>query len=183
MHIGKRLLLSVVFLALPLLCAAQSEEVERTWDAEQFSVDRSRNYFTPVTSFGNIEAFRYHTGQKKRQKQADDTSYIDEEMSRFLQLRFQNAFGKFPYKFVGAFGVGSDPKIAHLQCNIWLHGDSYPIAYHVKCLLGAGKKWTVLYDARLGITSNERATSDIQVALDQMVSKFARIFFQARGAP
>jgi len=183
MHIGKCLLLAVVFLALPLLCAAQSEEFERTMDWELFSVDRSRKYLTPVTSFGYIVANRAHTGQDKRQGQTDDVSYIDEEMSRFLQLRFQNAFGKFPYKFVGAFGVGSDPQIARLQCDIWLHGESYPIAYHVECFLGAGKKWTVLQDATLGITSNERANGDIQMALDRMVSKFARIFFQARGAP
>ena len=153
------------------------------WIRSFFSVDRARKYLTPITSFGYITTNRYHSGHEKRQGHTDDVWYIDEEMSRFLQLRFQNAFGKFPYKFVGAFGVGSDPHIAYLECSIWLHGDSYPMAYHVECFLSAGKKWRVLHDATLGITSNESANGDIQMALDRMVSKFARIFFQARGAP
>jgi len=183
MHIGKRLLLSVVFLAVPALSAGQAEEFKKAMEEEQLSSEMSRKYLTPVTSFGYIYANRYRSGRDKREGQSSDYWNIDEEMSSFLRLRFKNHFANFPYKFVGTFGSGTNPEIGRLQCYIWLHGDSYPIAYHVECYLGAGKKSRVLHDATLGITSEDRANNDIQEALDRIVSKFARIFFRARGAP
>jgi hypothetical protein len=181
MHIGKRLLILAVFFCVPWLCAGQSEKYKTAMEEEQLQSDISKKYLTSITSFGYISANRYHSGQDKRKGQRYDAWDIDEEMTSYLRSRFKNNFANFPYEFVAFFGWSKDPKIGHLQCKIWLHGDSYPIAYHVECKLGAGNKSSVLYDATLGITSKDRSDKDIKAALDRMVSKFSRIFFRARG--
>jgi len=194
MHIGKRLLLTLVFLALPSLSAGQGEEFRRTMEEERISAAMSRKHLTPITSFAYIIARSYHTGRDKQEGQGFNAWDIDEEMSSFLRLRFQNDFRKFSYEpqpmldrgpKIGALQckICKDPKLGTLQCKIWLHGDSYPIAYHVDCILGPGARPRALHDATLGIATEDRATKDIQEALDRMVSKFARIFFKARENP
>lgn len=181
MHISKRLLLSAVFLGVPSLCAGQGGEFKNAMEEEEIASAMSRKHLVPVTSFGYIYATRHHSGRDKQEVRKLNVWEIDEEMSSFLRSRFKNDFANFPYEFVGSLEWSRNPRIGHLQCKIWLHGDSNPIAYHIECNLGAGNRPRVLYDATLGITSKDKASNDIQEALDRMVSKFARIFFRARG--
>ena len=183
MHIGKHLLLFAAFLAVPSLCGGQGDEFKKAMEEEELAGAMAKIHLTSITSFGYIYANRYHSGRGKREGRKSDVWDIDKEMSNFVQLRFKNNFANFPYELVELFKWAKDPTIGHLQCHIWLHGASYPIAYHVECNLGAGSRSRVLHDATLGITSPDRASKDIQEALDRMVSKFARIFFRARSAP
>ncbi|OAI44393.1 hypothetical protein AYO43_09215 [Nitrospira sp. SCGC AG-212-E16] len=181
MNVSKWISLWIALLLVPSVSAGQADDFKKQMSEEEIAGSRAEKYLAQVTSFGYIYVTRYHSGQDKQIRQNIDAWEIDEEMSKFLRQRFENDFAKFPYKFVSPFEWGKNPKIGHLQCRAWLHGNSYPIAYHVECNLGAGPKSAVLHDASLGITSVDRADKDIQEALDRMVSKFARIFFQVRG--
>lgn len=67
MHMGKRLLLSVVFLAVPSFSAGQDEEFKKAMEEEQLAGELSRKYLAPVTSFGYIYANRYHSGRDTRE--------------------------------------------------------------------------------------------------------------------
>ena len=138
-------------------------------------------YFSRVESFGRIEAMRYHSGREKRADEGMMVWETDEEMSEFLRQEFKTDFVDVPYEFVDSLDWARNPAIGHLQCHTWLHGDSYPIAYHVECMLGAGEKNRVLYDAELGIVSKDEADAVVNEAMDRMVAKFALIFFRARG--
>lgn len=138
-------------------------------------------YLNPVTSFGYIYATRYHSGTEKSVGDESLGFDIDDEMTNFLQLRYRNSFADVPYEFVSPFESIKYPEVARLQCATWLYGDSYPMAYHVECKLGAGKKSRIVTDATLGITSQSDADRDIKGALDRMVSRFALIFFRSRG--
>ncbi len=172
---GCRLLL-LVFLFVPLVCSGQDDEAMKEYEKGAYG-----KYFTPVTSFGYIYANRYHSGSDKHEGEEVDGFDIDQEMTDFLQLRFKNNFADIPYEFVSPFEWAKRPEIGNLRCAIWLHGASYPIAYHVECKLGTGEKNKVITDATLGITSNDGANKVIKEALDRMVSKFALTFFRVRG--
>ena len=170
------MLLFVLVVARPSV-AAQNDEIDI--DAAEHVKALYGKYLNPVTSFGYIYATRYHSGTEKK---SDETLGfdIDDEMTDFLQLRYRNNFADIPYK-ENLFKTVNHPEVARLECATWLQGDSYPMAYHVECKLGAGKKSRIVTDATLGITSPSEADRHIKSALDRMVSRFALIFFRARG--
>lgn len=180
MYRVKLLLLSVVFLAVPSLCAGQGEDFDRQ-ARDAFDKSMYGKYLSPVTSFGYIYVNRFHSGVEKPRGKGISASEIDNEMTDFVQLRFKNNFASIPYKFVDPLEWSSNPTIGHIQCMTWLHGAAYPIAYHIECNLGAGKKSKMLHEATLGVTSPDRANGDIRAALDRMVSTIALRFFRARG--
>lgn len=168
----KRRLLLLVLLAAPSLCAGQADGYEEAMYGK---------YLSRVESFGHIAATRYHSGREKREDEGLKAWEVDEEMSNFLRQEFRTDFTNVPYESVSPREWARNPAIGHLQCQIWLHGDSWPIAYHVECMLGAGKKNRLLYDAELGIVSKDEADKVAKAAIDRMVAKFALIFFRARG--
>lgn len=168
----RRRLLLLVLLAGPALCAGQDEGFEKAMYGK---------YLSPVESFGYIEATQYHSGRERREEHGLKAWKVDEEMSTFLRRQFKKNFADIPYVPVGGLNWTDNPGVGRLRCEIWLHGDSYPMAYHVACMLGAGARSRVLYDAALGITSRNDTDKTVKEAVGHMVSKFALLFFRARG--
>lgn len=161
-----------VLLAVPSLCAGQADGYERATYGM---------YLAPVESFGYIQVKRYHSGRERRADEGLRVWEIDHETSTLLRQEFSTDFFNVPYQSVNSLEWAKDPAIGHLECRNWLHGDIYPIAYHVECMLGAGVEDRVLYDAELGVVSKDDADAVVKEAIDRMVARFALIFFRARG--
>ena len=170
-------LLLIALLMTPLVSVGQDDEAFlREWDKAVHG-----KHLTPITSFGYIYVNRYHSGQEIPDGKKSKGFDIDDELTDFLQLRFKNNFADIPYEFGNLFALVDRPDVAVLQCYVWLHGDSYPVAFHIDCRLGIAKKSRILTSARLGVTSMDNSDTVVKEVLDSMISDLALRFFLARG--
>jgi hypothetical protein len=103
------------------------------------------------------ECFKKYFGDKK----LDDVS---RDSARFLNL------------------VSSrDKSIGNITFRIWVIGDDYPIAYHVRCEAGNFSNPSIWTDEVLGHGSKATTPQAIREILDEMTKVLAMAFFKVQG--
>lgn len=102
-----------------------------------------------------------------------------ERLQSFLSMRFLNNFA-FMLK---DFTVTSDmeTEIGILTCKIMTAGDSYPIAYHVRCEGGPFSDLDCWNDETLGYTNRQLIEGTLKTILEGFVQDFATFVLKAKG--
>ena len=139
-------------------------------------------YLKPVKTIGYAAVNSFRSSDSSKSEGRMRVSEVDEQKTKHLHARLAALFPGVPYSEVIPLSWLRDDSVAYLMCNTWLHGEEWPIAFHVECRLGAGAKPRVLTDATLGITSPERASEDISAQVDQLVERIAGTFAATREA-
>lgn len=137
-------------------------------------------FFQPVKTIGLVMVHSYRSGGAKNSEAKMQIAETDEGKSSHLRARLVDLFPGVPYSSKPPLSRHRDTSIAYLLCDTWLHGEEWPIAYHVECRLGAGAKARVLTGAALGVTSPEKESEDVSQQLDKIVERLARKFSLAR---
>ena len=111
-----------------------------------------------------------------------------DELIDYVKLRFKNNFGSMKYEELSEkrwstiFGDKAEAKkTGSLRFTVWVVGDDYPIAYHVKCDAGNFRDFSIWSRAFLGYGSKKNVPSTIKKALNDLIEKLAIDFFKARG--
>lgn len=134
-----------------------------------------------IKSFFMIYARVEGTDPAKRDK--NEIGLDDDQLTEFLRLRFKNNFAQIPYKenYDYDMPVKEREEMGLLWCRAWTVGSTYPIAYHVKCMIGSKEKAEIISDETLGLGSRDVALQAIRSSMDRMVTKFAVMLFRMRG--
>ncbi|GEM_PF-1418026 len=74
-----------------------------------------------------------------------------------------------------------DRTIGNVTVRIWVIGNEYPVAYHVRFDAGNFSDPAIWSEEILGHGSSKTAPGAIRKILDEMMQMFSRTFFQVRG--
>jgi hypothetical protein len=168
----------VLFLVLP--CDGE-EKNSPLPEFEKPSTKQDRySCLSKIKDFGLIRVVFHGENEKK-------IGLNNIELSNFLRLKYKNNFAGFPYNSIfnrkDAFNEMIKKKIGMIIVTIWAVGDNYPIAYHVelkaKCL--GSDALDTYEDAYLGYSYKAKIKGSIRKSIEDLVEKFAIIFFKARG--
>ncbi len=108
----------------------------------------------------------------------------EKELTDYLRLKIKNNFAnikiekdwgrpdnKYTAKQIGAISLG-----------VWIVGDNYPVAYHLRYKFIKLEAGTKIWDTeRLGYGSKDSVPDSIKEDIDKTIEDLAIFFFKARG--
>jgi len=143
--------------------------------------------FRDIRSFGLINVWFEGEDAKK-------IGLSEEELTDYLKLRFKNNFANITYEDAIAAGIAAGEKVGDLfvnkakgkklgllRCIVWVVGDDFPIAYHVKCKAGNFLDQDVWESANLGYGSKNNVPDSIKETLDSHVEELAILVFKVKA--
>lgn len=102
-----------------------------------------------------------------------------ERLDSFLSMRFLNNFA-FMLKDFTVTRYGEN-ETGHLSCKIMTVGETYPIAYHVRCEGGPLRDLDGWNDETLGYTNRQLIEGTLKTILEGFVQDFATFVLKAKG--
>lgn len=174
----KKLLAFLILASLLSPCFVHAEDKDKDFEKEFYPLIYS--------GFKTIKSFGYIGVQFGNKEDARKIGLKEDELTDYIKLRFKNNFGKIEYKEVPSWKTlekteEERSKIGSLACRVWIVGDDYPIAYHIKCQAGTFKDFDIWKDEALGFGSKSNVPEDVKKYLGEMIEKCAITFFKARG--
>ncbi len=112
----------------------------------------------------------------------------DNDLTDYAKLRFKNNFSRVSYEEVSkeefktlASDAAKARAVGVFSCRIWVVGNNYPIAYHVKCEGGNPNNFSIWSDEVLGYGSKSNFPEAVRKSISEMMEKLALIYFKIRG--
>ena len=164
----------IIFIFSP--CFVHAEEESNKIDKELFNI--MYRGFKTVESFGHIGV------HFENDEDAKKIGLKQDELVDFLRLRFKNNFGKIDYKETNPLKIKSEKereKIGTLHCRVWVIGNDYPIAHHIKCFAGNYNNLQIWENEFLGYGKPSNVPDTVRNTLNKAVEDCAVVFFKARG--
>ena len=110
------------------------------------------------------------------------------DLTDYAKLRFKNNFSRVSYEEVSKEELqtlsGDDAKakkVGVISCRVWVVGNNYPVAYHVRCDEGNYKNLSIWSDEILGYGSKPNLPETVKRSISEMMEKLAIIYFKVRG--
>jgi len=136
--------------------------------------------FKEVESFGLISLTLVGNAEKIGLKEELLTKYLDEKFRAcFCNIKYED-LTQNPAKLAAAI-ARRDRKIGMIACRVWVVGDDYPIAYHVRCDAGTFQNPSIWSEEVLGHGSKSTAPGAIQEILSELMQVLAANFMKATG--
>jgi hypothetical protein len=86
------------------------------------------------------------------------------------------------YFFLLTFHAGRfNKEVLPKECQAWSCGETYPVAYHLKCRGGHFANFGIWEDEFLAVSRKEKIPASVNEDLDKLVEQFAIKFLKARG--
>lgn len=114
---------------------------------------------------------------------------LDEfQLTHFLEDKFRSYFCNFEYedltqnpeKLAAAIGK-RDRNVGIITFRVWVMGDDYPLAYHVRCDAGSFENPSIWTEEVLGHGSKRTAPAAIREIMNELMRQLAANFLKARG--
>ncbi|MCK8601239.1 hypothetical protein [Desulfoferrobacter suflitae] len=169
------LLLVPLFLTPPAL--AQSK-VSMDLTEEEF--DLFYGLFKDIQSFGLISLALVGDAERIGLSEQSLTRFLDEKFTEhFCNIRYQD-LSQDASRLAEAIAL-RDKKIGLITFRVWVIGEDYPMAYHVRCDAGSFQNPNIWSEEVLGHGSSRTVPTAIREILDELLQQFARVFLKARG--
>ena len=109
------------------------------------------------------------------------------KLTDYLRLKIKNNFANM--KFEERPRKKYKPReIGKIRFRVWVTGDNYPVAYHVKCEFWSAwdsedpdYDYRIWENAVLGYGSRDNVPDTIKKILDEMIEELAILFYKVRG--
>jgi len=149
-------------------------------DLTDDEVDLLYGLFKDVDSFGLIslalvgDAERIGLGEDKL------TNYLDGKFAKyFCNIRYED-LSLNPAKLAAAI-VQRDRKLGIITFRVWVIGDDFPLAYHVRCDAGSFENPSIWSEEVLGHGSKRTVPTAIKEILNELMQQFAEVFLKVKG--
>ena len=114
---------------------------------------------------------------------AEKVGLNDQDLTEYARLRFRNNFSSVVYEEVSdkELKTLSTEKIGVISCRVWVVGENYPLAYHVKCDEGNFKNSAIWSDEVLGYGAKSNSQETVKKSINEMMEKLALTYFKVKG--
>jgi len=114
---------------------------------------------------------------------AEKVGLNDQDLTEYARLRFRNNFSSVVYEEVSdkELKTLSTEKIGVISCRVWVVGENYPLAYHVKCDEGNFKNSSIWSDEVLGYGAKSNSQETVKKSINEMMEKLALTYFKVKG--
>jgi hypothetical protein len=156
---------------------AQNEDSQELSDEE---VQLLFGYFKEIRAFGLISLSLLEDAEKIGLNEAQLDAYLYARFnSTFCKTRFDD-LSVNPARLAAAI-ANRDKTVGIITFRVWVIGEDYPLAYHVRCDAGSFENPSVWTEEVLGHGSKKNAPETIMQILDELMQQLAKNFLQARG--
>ena len=170
------IVLLILFLCLSPFALAQNNNSELT-DEE---IELFYGLFKEVDSFGLISLSLVGDAESIGLNEQVLTRYLDERFRTcFCDTRYED-LTQNPAKLAAAIAK-RDNSIGIITFRVWVIGDNYPLAYHVRCDAGTFENPSIWTEEVLGHGSKRTAPGAIKEILNELMQELADNFLKARG--
>jgi hypothetical protein len=119
---------------------------------------------------------------------AEKIGLNEKELNNFVKERFRAHFKSMPFedvskdtsKFLSLVG-SRDRKVGNITLRVWVVGDEFPLAYHVRGDAGNFENPAIWTEEILGHGSKKTAPDAIKEIIDEMMRNLSVIFSRARA--
>jgi len=169
-------LLVLHFCFSPLVLAQGGSNSELT-DEE---IELFYGLFKEVDRFGLISLTLIGSAEKIGLNEESLTKYLDEKFRAcFCNTKYED-LTQNPAKLAAAIAK-RDNKIGIITFRVWVIGEDYPLAYHVRCDAGTFENPSIWTEEVLGHGSKSSAPGAIQEIINELMQVLAENFLKARG--
>lgn len=168
--------LLILQLCLSPLVLAQSDNNSELSDEE---IEFFYGLFKEVDSFGLISLSLVGDAEKIGLNEQLLTKYLDEKFRTcFCETKYED-LTQNPTKLATAIAK-RDNSIGIITFRVWVIGDDYPLAYHVRCDAGTFENPSIWTEEVLGHGSKRTAPGAIKEILNELMQELAANFLKAR---
>jgi len=136
--------------------------------------------FKEIRSFGMIALSLVGDAEKIGLDEHELTAHVKELFKTYFVGIAYDDVSKNSKKFWDLVST-RDKKVGNITFRVWVVGDDFPVAYHIKCDAGNFDNPAIWTDEILGHGSKKTAPGAIREILDEMVRDLAANFFKARA--
>jgi hypothetical protein len=170
------ILILLLFSFVPPIFAQNEDTLELT-DEE---IELLFGYFKEIRGFGIISLSLLGDAEK--------VGLDESQLDAFLYARFDAYFCNTqlqdlslnPARLAAAI-ANRDKTVGIITFRVWVIGEEYPLAYHVKCDAGSFENPSIWTEEVLGHGSKKNAPETIKEILDELMQQLANNFLKARG--
>ena len=155
----------------------QKGEVPQFTDREARLLFRD---FKEINSFGIIAVSLVGDAEKIGLSESDLTNY--------LKSTFKDCFPGVKYEDVSkdsrrflTLVSSRDKKVGNITFRVWVVGDDYPVAYHIKCDAGNFENPAIWTDEILGHGSRKTAPDAIKEIMNEMMKTLSVNYYKVRA--
>ena len=136
--------------------------------------------FKEVDSFGLISPALVGDAEAIGLNEYQLTNYLDERFSAYFCNTKYEDLSRNPAKLASII-ARRDGRVGIITFRVWVMGDNYPLAYHVRCDAGSFENPSIWSEEVLGHGSKRTAPAAIKEILNELMRQFAEIFLKAKG--
>ncbi len=171
----------VILLVLSLVPAALSSAQQSTApDLSPRQLSLLYGDFKALRSFGLVAV--------SLAGDAESIGLNEKELTNYVKLKFKEHLGSIKLddtsrssqKFL-ALVATKERSVGNMTFRVWVVGEDYPLAYHVRCDAGNFENPSIWTEEILGHGSKKTLPDAIRNIINEMIKEFARIFTTVRG--
>lgn len=169
------------FLLLQLCLSSQALGLSKiSNDMTDEEVDLLYGLFKDVDRFGLISLALVGDAERIGLSEFQLTNYLDERFGYyFCNVKYED-LTQNPSKLAAAIGL-RDPKIGIMTFRVWVVGEDYPLAYHVRADAGSFENPSMWSEEVLGHGSKRTVPAAIKEILNELMKQFAGVFLKVKG--
>lgn len=136
--------------------------------------------FKEVRSFGLISVSLVGDAEKIGLDEFQLTHFLDDRFRRYFCNTEYEDLTQDPARLAAAIAK-RDNSIGIITFRIWVIGEDYPLAYHIRCDAGTFENPSIWTEEVLGHGSKRTAPNAIKTILNELMKELAENFLKARG--
>lgn len=172
-------LLSALALSLvsPFPAFAQKGEAPQLTDRETRFLFRD---FKEINSFGIIAVSLVGDAEKIGMSESELNGYLKSVFKGYFPgVKFED-ISRDSRRFLTLVS-SRDKKVGNITFRVWVVGDDYPVAYHIKCDAGNFENPAIWTDEILGHGSRKTAPEAIKEIMNEMLKTLSVNFYKVRA--